>query len=306
MNPVYLRLHFSILLFGFTAILGQLISVNEVWLVWYRMALTTLGFWVWFRWRGISLQVSRRQLLQLAGVGIILVLHWLCFFGSIRYSNVQVALVCFTSGTLFTAILDPLLAGRRIHPLELLYSGIVMLGIWLIYSFGTGYTMGILLGLGAAVTNAFYSIFNKKLVATVPEGVVNFYQIGTGWLILSLGLGGWLLTGAPAGWLAATATPQGYDVLWLLILAWLCTCYAYNLCLSTLRHVSVFELVLALNMEPVYAIVLAWLLLGEHLPDSPWAVAGMVLVLLGGISYPVVQHLRGTTLLRRVRARRTA
>lgn len=256
------QLHISVFLFGFTAILGKLIVLESVGLVWWRMVLALPVFalvlwwrsgrqWMWIGWRGWS---------RLVFIGGLLALHWVTFYASIKLAGASVALVCLSSATFFTALLDPWLGGTaRKHSLrELLLGLVVLFGIGLIFALERSY-LGIIVGVISSILSALTGILNKRVVARYPSPAFNFYEISGGFLVLTalLPLHYWFWP--DDGFLPPVAS----DWLWLCLLAWLCTNLAYDLSIRALRQLSAFEFILAINLEPVYGIVLAIAFLGE-------------------------------------------
>ena len=192
-------------------------------------------------------------------IGGLIAIHWVCFYGSIKYSNVSIGLVCFASTGLFTAILEPLLTQKKFSWIELLLGLISLLGIYLIFHFDTRYRTGILIGIASAVFAAFFSVFNKRNVATVAPQTMMLYELSGGVLLISL-LMPFYLQKFPT----VHIFPSGTEWIWLLVLSWLCTVWAMDLMLQALQKVSAFTQNLSLNLEPVYGILLAFALFHEQ------------------------------------------
>ena len=294
MNPVtkaYIQLHTAIFLFGFTAILGKLITLEEIELVWYRVLLTTVSLAVVPAiWRSIA-HIPARARWQLAGIGVLVALHWVCFFGSIKAANVTVALSVLSTAALFTSLLEPLIYRTRLKWTELVLGLLIVPGMYLIFSFGKGYTTGILLGLGAAVLGSLFSVLNRKMVARYDALPITLVELGSAWVFLSLVAVPLALMGKGGNFI-----PTPSDWLWLVILALLCTTLAYVLAMNALRYLTAFTSTLSINLEPLYGILMAIALFQEHKDLSPGFYAGAAIILSA-----VVVH----TLLER-RARRRA
>jgi drug/metabolite transporter (DMT)-like permease len=259
MKKAFLQLHAAIFLAGFTGILGRLITLNEGLLVWYRMLFSTVGLLLL---TAVSLGIPRPgkgRWLQLVGVGGIVGLHWVFFYGSIKYANVSISLVCFSAVGFFTALFDPLLSGRRINPVEVILGLMVMLGIFLIFHFDSQYQTGIILGVISSLLAALFTVFNKTLLQQHATSTVTLYEMGGGWLVLTLLLPFYLFR-FPADHLIPTVA----DFFWLLILSLLCTVLAFRLSLDALKKISPFTVNLSYNLEPVYGILLAFVVYHEN------------------------------------------
>ena len=260
-----MQLHTAVFLAGFTGILGRLITLNEGLLVWYRMMITviTLGAIMLYRKELKKIPVS--ELIKITAVGAVVALHWVTFYGSIKYANVSIALVCFSSIGFFTALLEPVILKRRFEWREVLLGLLAILGIYLIFNFNPNFKTGIIIGIISALLATVFSIFNKGFVARLPVKTVTFYEIGGGWLVLTL-LMPLYLNLFPTTYVF----PGAKDWIWLLILAWVCTVFALLLQLNSLRKLSTFTSNLTYNLEPIYGIILAFIFFheNEHLSDG--------------------------------------
>jgi drug/metabolite transporter (DMT)-like permease len=272
-------MHLSIILWGFTGVLGKMISLSEGMLVWYRMMLVTASLLLYIRFTKTSLNVSKKQLRKLFMVGVLLMVHWLFFYGAIKYSNVSITLSLFASTTLFTALLEPLITSKKFNKVELLYSFLALAGIGIIfYSDENSYTIGILLALLASFVGAFFNILNKEIVQEVKSSVVSFYEIASGLFALTLFLPLYIYFLKPE-----VLYPTVQDWSLLLILAVLCTHVTLILSLNALKHLSAFTLNLAINLEPVYGIGLAFLFFGENAQLNAWFFLGSAIIMLSVI-----------------------
>jgi drug/metabolite transporter (DMT)-like permease len=277
----YAELHTAVILFGFTAILGRLITLEEGVLVWYRMGITTLSLLLFPGLLRRMTALPRRDLLRLAGIGVIVALHWVTFFGSIKASTVSVALSCLGASTLFTAMLEPLLLRRKPHAEEFLLGLLIVPGMYLVHRFTGSYGLGIALGLISAALAALFGTLNKREIARRDALTITLAELGSGWLFLSLALPLWSLRYPPQSW-----WPAPLDWLWLGLLALLCTTLAYVLTLRALGVLTPFITSLAINLEPVYGILLAMAVFGEHRELSPGFYAGAALVLSAVLIHP--------------------
>jgi len=258
-TKAFLQLHAAVFLAGFTGVLGRLIELNEGWLVWYRMLLSSLLLLLIFFIRKQSIRIERKYLLQCIGIGALIALHWVFFYGSIKYANVSIALVCFAATGSFTAFLEPLLHQRRLDLVEVLLGLLVLFGIYLIFHFDVQFKTGILLGVAAAFLSALFPIFNKRLIQHIPAANLTLYELGGGWLMLSMLLPLYLQFSP-----AEKYIPSWKDWFWLFMLALFCTVLAFQLSVSALKKISPFTANLTYNLEPVYGILLAFLLYNEN------------------------------------------
>lgn len=285
MKAALLRLHFAVFLWGFTGVLGRLISLNEGWLVWWRLLITVVSLWLFFGIRNQIGKVDIRGFFKIGAIGTILALHWLCFYGSIKYSNVSIALTCLSTSGLLSAIIEPLFFRRRINPMELLLGLFALAGIGVIYASNLSFSAGIYIGLLAAVLTVTVSVLNKKLVAGYEPGVITLYQLTGGFLGLSL-----LMPIYHHLFPTPQVIPIRWDWLWLLILSWICTIFTFLLYIASLKKLSAFTINLTLTLEPVYGVLLAFALFHENKTLSVSFYFGFALILAA----VVLQMLRMT------------
>lgn len=274
MKKALLQLHTAVFFAGFTGILGRLINLNEGLLVWYRMLITvlTLGIIMWYKKELKKLPST--DILKVTGVGGIIALHWVTFYGSIKYANVSIALVCFSSIGFFTAIFEPIILKRRFEWREIVLGLLAVAGIYLIFNFNPHFKTGIIIGMISALLAVLFSILNKGFVARLPVKSVTLYEMGGGWLALTFLMPVYLYL-FPTTYLF----PGAIDWLWLLILAWVCTVWAIILQLNSLRKLSTFTTNLTYNLEPVYGILLAFIFFKENENLSSEFYYGLALIL---------------------------
>ncbi len=275
-TKAYIQMHLSIILWGATGVLGRGIALSEGMLVWYRLIIATasLGFYILLTKKSFS--VSKQNFWKLFGIGALLMLHWLFFYGAIKYSNVSITLSLFASTTLFTALIEPVITKKKFNKAELLYSLMAMCGIALIfYSDENSYSIGIVLALFAAFVGAFFNILNKDVVKEVSSDLVSFYEIGAGLLVLTLLLPLYIQVLQPA-----QLFPTNTDWVLLFVLAIVCTHITLILSLNALKHLSAFTLNLSINLEPVYGIALAFLIFHENKNLNAGFFAGTFIIML--------------------------
>lgn len=260
MKKALVQLHIAVFLWGFTAVLGRLITLNEGLLVWWRMALTVVTLWVLLLFQRKVERFGFVSILRASGVGALVVLHWVFFYGSIKYANASIALVCLSSSGLFTSLLEPLFFRRRISLPEIGLGLLCMSGIYCIFQFDPRYKTGIVLGVISALLSCLFTLANKRLVTDhASSDNVTLYELTGGFVFWSLVL--------PFYWRffpSASFFPGWADFGWLLLLAWACTVLAFTLSLHALRKITPFTLTLTYNLEPVYGILLAFLVYHEN------------------------------------------
>jgi drug/metabolite transporter (DMT)-like permease len=212
---------------------------------------------------------------RITGVGVIVALHWVSFYASIKYANVSVALVCFSAIGFFTAILEPLITRKPFNRTELLLGLLVIAGIYLVFQFDPQYKTGILIGLVSALLASLFPICNRLLVQQYKPETVTLYQLNGGFLFLTILLP-FYLHYLPADHLVPTLSETG----WLLALALLCTVWAFNLAMNALKRISAFTVNLTYNLEPMYGIALAFALFREDKYLSSSFYVGLLLIIL--------------------------
>jgi drug/metabolite transporter (DMT)-like permease len=257
-KAAYVRMHIAVLLFGFTGILGDLISVDGFAVTWWRLLLTIGSFLVWPGMVKKALALPAKVRWKLAGIGVLVALHWATFFGAIAMTNASVTLAMLASIAFFTSILEPLITGSKFKWYELALGCTVIPGVILIKSSTDFPLIGIVTALFSALCSAVFSVLNKVMVARHDAATMTFVELASGWGVMTLLLPLVLLFGD-----ASSFVPHGWDFVYLPILAWLCTTVAYVLSLRALEQLSTFTTNLTINLEPVYTIILAWVILGE-------------------------------------------
>lgn len=275
MKRALLQLHLSVFLAGFTGILGKLITLNEGMLVWYRLLITVISMYILYRWKGLLKKLPWKAIVQIGGTGFIVALHWIFFYGSIKYANVSIGVVCLSLMSLFTAIFDPLITRRKFDRAEMLLSLLTVCGILLIFHFDTQYRTGIILGIFSAMFAALFTVLNKKLVVMYDAINITFYELGVGFLGLTLIMPLYLYA-----FPVASLLPSLSDLGYLLILSWFCTILMYMLMVHALRKISPFTVNLCFSLEPLYSIILAFILFRENDFLKGGFYAGLALILL--------------------------
>ena len=284
-RKAYLDLHIAVILFGFTAILGDLISLSATPLVWWRVLITSVSLLLLIQMGRKLYTIPRKLILQYMAIGVLVGLHWITFFGSIKYANASVCLVCMATTSFFTAFLEPILLKQKIRGFEIFLGLLIIPGMALIVkSLDLSMLMGVALGLASALLASLFATLNKKLVNFADPLSITFLELGSAWLFITLLLPFYYYQQTDlAFW------PNLNDWIYLLVLALLCTTLAYVLALRALKHLSAFAANLTVNLEPVYGIVLAVLILKENQELSPGFYWGCAIILLAVFSYPFLR-----------------
>lgn len=272
-KKAFLQLHLAVFLAGFTGILGRLIDLNEGLIVWYRLLITAVTMWILFSITGKLKRISLRDIFRLSGIGFLAALHWVTFYGAIKYANVSVALVCFSAVGFFTALLEPLILRVRFKWVELLLGMVVMAAIWLIFHFDPRYKTGIILGILSAILIAIVIILLKQMVKRINPETLLTWQLSGGLMALTVVMP-FYLNQFPTHYII----PDANDWIWLLVLSWFCSVIAFQFSAYALKKLSAFTVNLSFNLEPVYGILLAFLVYRENELLSKWFFIGFILI----------------------------
>ena len=280
----YINLHFLVFLWGFTAILGKLITIPAVEMVFYRTLLSAIGMGVLMLIRRETFVVSGNDLTKLFLTGIIVAAHWLTFFLAVKISNPSTALVGFATCSLWAALLEPIVKKRSIQIVEVFLGVIVVVGLYIIFSFDFLYPMGLFLGILSGITVAIFGVINSLMVRRINSTAITFYEMAGA--CLSIGV---IMTFMPGD---LHLVPSALDWLWISILALVCTVYAYAIAIELMKRLSVFVIQLSLNLEPVYGIILALLIFGESEVMGWNFYLGTGIILTAVLLYPVLKAKR--------------
>ncbi|WP_158961366.1 DMT family transporter [Myroides fluvii] len=279
-----LLLHLIVFVWGFTAILGNLITLDALPLVWYRIVIAVITLLLLFAFKRQTLQESKSNISKFLAAGIVIALHWLTFFWAIKVSNVSVTLACLSTGAFFTSILEPIFYKRKIIAYEVFFGFIVVCALGLIFSVSTEYVEGIMLALSAACLSAVFSIINGKFAQHSSASIITFYEMVGGLLILSLYL---LFSG---GFTAEFFVVTTSDWLWLLVLGTFCTAFAFIGSVYVMKYITPFTVMLTINLEPVYGILLAILIFKDSEKMSPEFYVGALLILSTVVLNAIVKN----------------
>lgn len=263
----YIHFHFIVFIWGFTAVLGSLISIGAVPLVWFRMGLASIFIFIYIKIRGIDLRLSRKAAAYFTLAGVIIAVHWLTFFGAIKASNVSITLAMMSTGAIFTAILEPIFYKRKLIWYELFFGAIVIAALYMIFKVEPQYHLGIGLALLSALLSAIFTLINGKFIHHHNSTKISFYELLIGTIFITLFMAFTDLSGfnedGTAFFSADFFNLTTMDWVYLGILASVCTAYAFIASVEVMRHLSPYTIMLTINLEPVYGILLAFLVLGD-------------------------------------------
>ena len=275
MRKAYLKMHTAIFLWGFTGLFGKFIQLDEGILVWYRLLISSLAIAIMIYYRKSFPKLKKKELLQISGIGILVMVHWVTFYASIKLSSISVAMVCLSSIALFASIIEPVVNRTRFDYMEIVFSAVAMLGIFTIYSSDASASLGIILGVISALLSATFSTFNKRITSKYEPLTISFVELTSGMIFLTLLMPLYLKIQPTSKFV-----PGILDSVYLIILSLVCTVLTWILSLQALRKVSAFTMGLALNLEPVYGIILAILFAGEGKIMNTGFITGAVIILL--------------------------
>jgi drug/metabolite transporter (DMT)-like permease len=282
LNKNLLILHFTVFIWGFTGILGKLITIAAVQLVWYRVLIASVSLFLYFNFNKTAFRVSRSTFFKLIGTGALVGGHWILFFLSIKLSTVSVSLVCLSSITLFTAIFEPLINKKRISRLEIIAGILIIIGILIIFKFESQYTQGIIAGLSSAVFASLFAIINSRQVKKHEAPVIAFYELSGAFVWISIFL---LATHGFDESMRLHPADMGY----LFLLGTICTSLAYVAGVSVMRELSAFRVALITNLEPVYGIIMSFVFFGDMNKMTIGFWVGAVIILSTIFLFPVAQ-----------------
>lgn len=283
MRKAFLQLHIAVFLAGFTGVLGRLITLNEGMIVWYRLLLTAITMWVLFGWLKKIQKISRKDIFKIGVVGFVAAMHWVTFYGAIKYANVSVALVCFATIGFFTALFEPLILKKQVNRMELLLGIITLAGIYIIFYFDTQYKTGIIIGLISALLASLFPIYNREFLKRINVETMLAWQQTGGLLGISLLLPLYWYYFPQNGFL-----PGWENLGWLLVLSWACSVVAFQLSANALKRLSAFTVNLTFNLEPVYGILLAFALYNENEFLSKWFYIGFAIIAVALVAHIII------------------
>jgi drug/metabolite transporter (DMT)-like permease len=277
----HLQLHLIVFIWGFTAVIGRLITLDALPLVWFRMLFAVAFIFVYIRIKNISLKIPPKVILKFLVAGLVIALHWFTFFRAIKVSNVSITLACLSTGAFFTSLIEPIFFGKKVIWYEIFFGLIVVFGLSIIFNVEGNYSEGIALALISAFLSASFSVINSKFVVDYEPTVISFYELSGGVLFFSAFL---LFSNSfDVNFFQLTSN----DFMYLVILSSICTAYAFIASTAVMKFLSPYTVMLTINLEPIYGIILAVLIFKdkEHMSSEFYIGALIILttVILNGI-----------------------
>ncbi|WP_194850737.1 DMT family transporter [Nonlabens antarcticus] len=286
----YLHLHFIVFIWGFTAVLGALISIESIPLVWWRMGIAVVLIFIYMKIMRIPFRLTgpdalpRKRIIGFMGAGCVIALHWVTFFGAIKESNVSVTLAMVSTGAFFTAILEPIFTSKKFVGYELIFGAIIIGALYYIFNVETEYVLGMVLGLISALLSATFSIINVKWAKDHPPSIISFYELLSGVGLITI-----YFLFVPSDFVPPSALTD-MDWLWIGILASFCTAYAFIASVKVMKFLSAYTIMLTINLEPVYGILLAFFILGDVEQMTPEFYLGAVVILAVIITNGIIKN----------------
>ena len=279
----HLHLHIIVFIWGFTAVLGKLITINAVPLVWFRLSIAAVILYFVLVIKKINYKINRKALIQFAISGFIIALHWIAFFYAIKISNVSITLATLATGALFTSLLEPFFLKTKFKVYEILLSLLTIIGIVIIYDVETQYSLGIIVALIAAFLSALFAVLNAGFVKDHDSRVLTFYELLFAVLLISV------IILFQDGFSAKFFNLSTNDWIYIIILASVCTAYALTASTKLLKKISAFTMMLTVNLEPVYGIILALIVFGSDEEMSSSFYYGTIFIFAGVILNVIIK-----------------
>ena len=270
----YFHLHFLVFIAGFTAILGELITIGSIPLVWFRMVIAAILMLIYIKFSKINLKVKPKTIVKFSIAGLIIALHWITFFESINQANISITLSMFASGAFFASLIEPLFYKRKVIWYEILFGIVVILGVWLITQTEFRYINGIILGISSALFSTLFAVLNGKFVEQHNATTISFYEFLSGIACISI-----FILLFDDGFSKSFFQLKSTDWLYLIILGSICTAYAFIAAVYVMKYISPYTVVLTYNLEPIYGIVLALILFPEKEKMSTEFYLGALLII---------------------------
>lgn len=275
MKKALIQLNVAVFLWGFTGVLGRAITLDSTMLVWWRLMITMVSLWALYLMQGKARRIPTRSIFIISVIGTVQALHWVCFYASIKLANVTIALTCLSTTALIAALIEPLVVKKKFDFLEIVLGLFAIAGILVIYNTHLQFSTGIIVGSLSAVLTVLVSVSNKKIVDKYHAEHITLYQLTGGFLGLTVLLPAFNFF-FPENW----STPKLWDWIWLILLSWVCTILTFFLYIRALKKVSAFTVNLALTVEPIYGIILAFVIYHENENLSNWFYVGFALIAL--------------------------
>lgn len=284
----HLHLHFLVFIAGFTAILGELITIQAIPLVWYRMTIAGILMFIFLRYKRIKLSIPLNVKIRFFLAGIVIALHWITFFAAINTSNISITLAMFSTGAFFASLIEPLFYRRRIISYEIVFGLLVMIGVAMIVQIEGGYFYGIILGILSAFLSSLFAVMNGKFVQNYNALTISFYEFISGILFVSI----FLLFDHENGFSSSFFNITFSDFIYLLILASVCTAYAFIASVYVMKHITPFSVVLTYNLEPVYGMIMAFIIFPDKEKMPVVFYIGSSLIILTVLLNAIIKYIK--------------
>jgi len=284
-----LHLHFLVFIAGFTAILGELISISAIPLVWFRMVIASILMFIYIKIAKVKLKVSLNAIIKFSLAGIIIALHWITFFGAIDESNISITLAMFSTGAFFASFIEPIVYKRNFIWYEIFFGIIVIIGVFVITQSEFKYINGIILGISSAFFSSLFAVLNGSFLKQHTATVISFYEFLSGVLFITIYIL-FFCKGFSSSFFNLNASDFGY----LFILASICTAYAFIASVYVMKLISPYTVVLTYNLEPIYGILLAILIFPEKEKMSPEFYYGTVIIIVTVILNAILKKKKNT------------
>ncbi len=275
-------MHAIVLIYGFTAILGKLIEMPAIPMVWYRMLFASLSLLIFLKLKKKKVILPWKESLRYLSIGTIVALHWITFFHAIKISNISITLGITASGALFASLLEPVIIKRKINWIEIVIGVFIVLGLYIIFNYELNYLFGIIVALIATILATLFTIFNKKFTHKHPPSIITLYEMTGGFLAISA----YILVNPDH--IAAITNPSLNDIFYVLILGTICTAFAFMVSVDVMKELSAFTVLLTINMEPIYGIILAFYFFKDSEFMSGGFYLGTLIILASVFIYPLV------------------
>lgn len=283
MKKSYLLLHFAVILAGFTGVFGKLISLNEALLTWYRVLFSAVILFLILKLFKITNRTTSKEKFDIAKIGLLITIHWVFFYASIKYSNISIGVICYCLTSFFTAIFKPLIEKLKFKITELLLSALTLFGISLIFHFDSSYQLAIALGVISSAFAALYTIYNERLVKVYNSMIINYYQMIGGTIGLGILLPIYLYFFPVESFI-----PNLKDTFYLILLSLFCTVGLYVSFAEVLKKIPAFTVNLSFNLEPIYAIILAFMFFDESKEVNSSFYIGLFFVMISVVLQSVI------------------
>ena len=275
MKKALIQLNVAVFLWGFTGVLGRAISLDSIMLVWWRLLITMVSLWALYLLQAKARRIPARSVLLISLIGTVQALHWVCFYASIKLANVTIALTCLSTTALIAAVIEPLVIRKKFDFFEIILGLFAIAGILIIYNTHLNFSAGIIIGLVSAILTVLVSVSNKKIIDKYHPEHITLYQLTGGFLGMTV-----LLPLFQVLFRNNWSAPTPFDWLWLIVLSWICTILTFFLYIRSLKNISAFTMNLTLTLEPIYGIILAFIIYHENRFLSQWFYLGFALIVL--------------------------